>query len=171
LPDLINTLFRDMANTYTQIYIQLVFAVQGRRSLIGNHVKQDLYKYLTGLVQQRMHKLIAINGMPDHVHMLIGQHPDNALSDLVRDVKALSSKHINQNRWVRGKFQWQEGFRAFSYSRSQLGTVIRYIEQQERHHRKRSFREEYLELLTKFGVDFDARYLFTWIEEEQNSQR
>jgi putative transposase len=103
--------------------------------------------------------------MPDHLHLLVGNKPDIALSDLVRDVKAGSSKFINEKHWVRGRFSWQEGFGAFSYSRSQLGTVIRYIENQQKHHARKTFREEYVELLEKFGVDYNPRYLFKTGEE------
>lgn len=149
-----------MANTYTQIYIHVVFAVEGRQSLIAPEHNDELQKYITGSVTGQKQKLIAINNMPDHVHMLIGLTPDVALSDLVRDVKANSSKFINDRRWVAGRFGWQEGFGAFSYARSQLDTVIRYIQNQQKHHAKKSFRDEYVELLEKFGVEYDQRYVF-----------
>ena len=149
-----------MANTYTQIYLHVVFAVEGRQSLIARQHNDELQKYITGIVSAQKHKLIAINNMPDHMHILVGLRPDAALSDLVRDVKAGSSKFINEKRWIVGRFSWQEGFGAFSYSRSQLDTVIRYIQDQQRHHAKKMFREEYLELLEKFGVQYDPRYIF-----------
>jgi REP element-mobilizing transposase RayT len=149
-----------MANTYTQIYIHGVFAVEGRQNLIPPENNDELQKYITGIVSAQKHKLIAINNMPDHLHLLIGLRPDASLSDLVRDVKAGSSKFINERRWVMGRFSWQEGFGAFSYSRSQLGTVIRYIENQQKHHAKKSFRDEYVELLEMFGVEYDRRYIF-----------
>lgn len=149
-----------MANTYTQIYIHVVFAVEGRQNLIRSENNDELQKYITGIVSGQKQKLIAINNMPDHVHILIGLKPDLALSDLVRDIKAGSSGFINRKRWVRGRFGWQEGFGAFSYSRSQLDTVIRYIQNQQKHHAKKSFRQEYVELLEKFGVEYDARYIF-----------
>ncbi len=149
-----------MANTYTQIYIHVVFAVEGRQNLIRPEKNDELQKYITGIVSGQKQKLIAINNMPDHVHILIGLKPDLALSDLVRDIKAGSSGFINRQRWVRGRFGWQEGFGAFSYSRSQLDTVIRYIQNQQKHHAKKSFHQEYVELLEKFGVEYDARYLF-----------
>ncbi len=149
-----------MANTYTQIYIHVVFAVEGRQNLIKPEYNDELQKYITGIVSGQRQKLIAINNMSDHVHLLVGVQPDLALSDLVRDVKAGSSKFINKKRWARGRFSWQEGFGAFSYSRSQLGAVIRYIENQQKHHAKKSFREEYIQLLEKFGVDYDPRYIF-----------
>ena len=150
-----------MANTYTQIYIHVVFAVEGRQNLIKPGYNDEIQKYITGIVTGQEQKLIAINNMPDHLHLLVGLKPDVSLSDLMRDVKACSSKFINQKRWVAGRFSWQEGFGAFSYSRSQLGTVIRYIENQQKHHAKKSFREEYVVLLEKFGVEYDPQYLFT----------
>jgi putative transposase len=149
-----------MANTYTQIYLHIVFAVEGRQNLIAPKHNDELQKYITGIVTAQNHKLITINNMPDHLHLLIGMRPDAALSDLVRDVKAGSSKFINGKRWMIGRFSWQEGFGAFSYSRSQLGMVIRYIQNQQKHHAKKSFRDEYLDLLEKFGVEYDQRYIF-----------
>ena len=149
-----------MANTYTQIYIHVVFAVEGRQSLIQPEHNAELQKYIAGILSGQNQKLIAINNLPDHLHLLIGLRPDSSLSDLVRDVKAGSSKFINEKRWVMGRFSWQEGFGAFSYSRSQLGTVIRYLENQQKHHARQSFREEYVALLEKFGVNYDARYIF-----------
>jgi len=154
-----------MANTYTQIYIHIVFAVEGRQNLIQTERNDELQKYITGIISARKQKLIAINNMPDHLHLLVGLKPDMSLSDLVRDVKANPSKFINEKRWGAGRFSWQEGFGAFSYSRSQLGAVIRYIENQQKHHAKKSFREEYIELLEKFAVDYDRRYIFKTGEE------
>ena len=149
-----------MANTYTQIYIHVVFAVEGRQNLIKAEHNDELQKYITGIVSGQKQKLIAINNMPDHVHLLIGLQADLALSDLVRDIKAGSSGFIKRKRWVAGRFSWQEGFGAFSYSRSQLDTVIRYIQNQQKHHAKKSFRDEYVELLEKFGIEYDKRYIF-----------
>ncbi|MDX6288890.1 MAG: REP-associated tyrosine transposase [Blastocatellia bacterium] len=149
-----------MANTYTQIYIQIVFAVEGRQNLIDPKRNDQLQKYITGIVTAQRQKLIAINNMPDHAHVLIGQRPDSDLSDLVGDIKSGSTNFINRNRWVHGRFSWQEGFGAFSYSHSQLGTVIRYIQNQQLHHRKRSFHDEYIGLLDKFDVPYDQRYVF-----------
>ncbi len=149
-----------MANTYTQIYLHVVFAVEGRQNLIEPEHNDELQKYITGVVSAQRHKLLAINNMPDHLHLLLGLRADAALSDLVRDIKANSSRFISGKRWVRGRFSWQEGFGAFSYSRSQLGTVIRYIENQQKHHASKSFGAEYVELLEKFGVEFDPRYVF-----------
>jgi REP element-mobilizing transposase RayT len=155
-----------MANTYTQIYIQIVFAVQGRQSLIQAERNDELQKYITGIVTNQGQKLIAINNMPDHMHILIGQKPTMALSDLVRDIKAGSSGFINERRWVAGRFSWQEGFGAFSYGHSQLGAVIRYIQNQQQHHRRRSFAEEYEQLLERFNIPHDERYAFQPIAAE-----
>jgi len=154
-----------MANTYTQIYIQAVFAVEGRQSLIVPEHKIEIYKYMTAVIQNKKNKLMVINGMPDHVHLLIGLNPDISLSDLVQDVKSASSRLINDNRWARGHFNWQRGYGAFSYSKSQVSRVAKYIENQERHHAKRSFRDEYEALLRKFEVEYDPRYLFTYIDD------
>jgi putative transposase len=154
-----------MANTYTQIYIHVVFAVEGRQNLIKPEHNDELQKYITGIISGQKQKLIAINNMPDHLHMLVGLRPDSSFSDLVRNVKAGSSKFINERRWVMGRFSRQEGFGAFSHSRSQLGMVIRYIENQQKHHAKKSFREEYVALLEKFDVKYDPRYIFKTTEE------
>jgi putative transposase len=149
-----------MANTYTQIYIHIVFAVEGRQNLIAPERNDELQKYITGIVTAQNQKLIAINNMPDHLHLLVGLRPDSSLSDLVRDIKANSSRFINEKHWVNGRFSWQEGFGAFSHSRSQLDDVIRYIQDQQKHHAKQTFRDEYVALLEKFGVEYDKRYIF-----------
>jgi len=149
-----------MANTYTQIYIHIVFAVEGRQNLISPEHNDELQKYITGIVTAQNQKLIAINNMPDHLHLLVGLRPDSSLSDLVRDIKANSSRFINEKHWVNGRFSWQEGFGAFSHSRSQLDDVIRYIQDQQKHHTKQTFRDEYVALLEKFGVEYDNRYIF-----------
>ena len=153
-----------MANTYTQIYIQIVFAVEGRQNLIRRENKEELQKYMTGIVTARGQKLLAIHCMPDHVHVLIGQKPNIALSDLVGDIKTGSTNFINRQQWVMGRFCWQEGFGAFSYSHSQLDAVIRYVQNQETHHARRTFRDEYLALLRKFNVPHDERYVFKPVE-------
>jgi len=150
-----------MANTYTQIHIHLIFAVQGRAALLPLPHAPELYRYITGIVSGQGQKLLAINGMPDHVHLLIGLRPDKALSDLVRDIKASSSKFLNERGWLREKFAWQAGFGAFSYATSQLPDVIQYIQRQQEHHAKRTFLEEYTLLLKRFEVEYDPRYLFT----------
>ncbi len=153
-----------MANTYTQIYIQIVFAVQGRQCLIPEVHREELYKYTTGIVRNREQKLIAINGMADHVHVFVGMTPTIAVSDLARDVKAGSSGFINEKRWMRGKFSWQEGFGAFSYSHADIDRVAKYINNQAEHHKKQTFREEYEMLLKEFAVDFNEKYLFAQID-------
>ena len=133
-------------------------------SLIQPAFKEDLYRYITGIVKNQKQKLISINGMPDHIHILIGLRPSMALADLVREIKADSTNFINQNKWVRGKFSWQEGYGAFSYGHSQLDTIIRYIQDQEKHHQRRSFRAEYLTLLRKFDIAFEEKYVFEFID-------
>ena len=152
------------ANTFSQIYIQTVFAVSNRQSLIKPGFKEDLYKYISGIVRNQGQKLISINGMADHVHILIGLKPSMALADLVRDIKADSSNHVNENKWVHGRFSWQEGYGAFSYGHSQLDTIVRYIQNQERHHQRRSFRREYLTLLRKFDIAFEEKYIFQFVD-------
>lgn len=148
-----------MANTFTQIYIQFVFAVQNRISLIQAEWKDELYKYITGIVQNNGHKLIAINGIANHVHIFIGYKPNQLIPDLMQDVKGSSSKWINEKRFVKGKFSWQEGYGAFSYSNSQIDSVVKYINDQEMHHKKHTFREEYILLLKKFNISFDEKYI------------
>lgn len=149
-----------MANTYTQIYLHVIFAVKGRGNLISSTWKEELYKYITGIVTNKNQKLIAINGMPNHVHLLVGLKPDIALSDLIRDVKANSSKFINDKQWVMGKFEWQSGFGGFSYSHSQLDVIIKYIRNQEEHHKTKSFKEEYIEFMKRYEIDYKTEYLF-----------
>ncbi len=149
-----------MPNTYTQIHIQAVFAVQNRQSLIQTSWKVELYKYISGILTSNTHKLIIINGMPDHLHVLFGMRPVQSLSDLMQDIKGNSSKWINDKKLVKGKFSWQEGYGAFSYSKSQLPSVIKYIENQEEHHKKITFLEEYIAILKKHEIEFDERYIF-----------
>ena len=153
-----------MANTYTQIHIHAVFAVQNRLFLITENWKERLYQYITGIIQNNGHKMLAINGMPDHLHILFGMRPVQSLSDLMQDIKGDSSKWINNNKLVPGRFSWQEGYGAFSYSKSDLKTVISYIMNQEAHHRGRSFNKEYIQLLEEFDVDFDENYIFKPID-------
>ncbi|MFO7891021.1 MAG: IS200/IS605 family transposase [bacterium] len=154
-----------MANTYTQIYLQFVFAVKNRYSLIQPTWKDELYKYITGIVQNNKHKLIAINGMPNHVHVFVGYKPHQLIPDLLQDIKGNSSKWINDKGFVRVKFSWQAGYGAFSYSHSQIDNVVKYIINQEEHHKKKTFREEYLQLLKKFNVKFNERYILKDIKE------
>jgi putative transposase len=153
-----------MANTYTQIYIQVVFAVRNRATLISRQWKERLHKYITGIVQNKGHKLLAINSMPDHLHIFIGMKPDEPLSDLVRDVKRDSTNFVNQEIKPHGKFAWQEGFGAFSYSRSDIDAVVKYILHQEEHHRRKTFREEYEAFLKEYAVEYDTRYVFEYFE-------
>lgn len=149
-----------MANSYTQIHLQFVFAVKYRTGLIKKTWKNELYRYITGIVQNNNHKMIIINGTPDHIHLLVGMRPAQSISDLLQDIKGSSSKWINEKNFVTHKFAWQEGYGAFSYGKSQVNNVIAYIKNQEKHHRKKSFREEYVEFLEKFEVDYDERYIF-----------
>ncbi len=153
-----------MANTYSQIYIQIVFAVKGRQNLIAKENREELHKFITGIVTNREQKLLAIFAMPDHVHILVGLKPSISISDLVRDIKAGSSKFINDSKWIKGKFNWQEGFGAFSYSKSNLDNVVKYILNQEERHQKKTFKNEYLDFLEKFEIEYDPKYLFDWVE-------
>jgi Transposase and inactivated derivatives len=153
-----------MANTYTQIHIQAVFTVQNRDCIIGKSWKDELFKYITGIIQNHGHKVLAINGMPDHVHVLFGMRPTQSLSDLMQDIKGDSSKWTNNRRFMAGHFAWQEGYGAFSYSKSQIGTVINYINNQEVHHQRKTFIEEYHEILKKFEIVFDEQYVFKPVE-------
>jgi putative transposase len=153
-----------MANTYTQIHIQTVFAVKNRASLITPAWKHELYKYITAIIQNNGHKLLSINGVADHIHILFGMRPDQALSDLMQHVKQDSSKWINQRGFVRGRFSWQEGYGAFSYSKRDVPHVIAYIENQEAHHRKLTLQEEYVEFLKDFEIEHDERYIFKPVE-------
>ena len=154
-----------MANTYSQIYIHVVYAVKRREWLIAPQWRERLHKYTTGIIQNQGHKLIAINTMPNHTHIFIGMRPDAALSDLIRDVKRDSTKFIREGLSPRSFFAWQEGFGAFSYSHSQIGSVVNYILNQEEHYRKRTFREEHESMLKEFAVEFDSRYVFKRIQE------
>jgi putative transposase len=149
-----------MANTYTQMYIHIVFSVKNWQKLITNNFRDDLYKYIAGIIKNDGHKPLAINGIPDHIHIFLGLNPNISVSDSVRDIKSNSSKFINEKKLVKGRFEWQDGFGAFSSSHSQIDSVIKYIMNQETHHRKKTFKEEYLELLKKFNVEYDQRYVF-----------
>jgi len=153
-----------MANTFTQIYVHIVFAVKGRQNLIQKNWKDELHKYICGIVNGKEQKVYAIGGMADHIHLLVSIKPTISISDLVRDMKANSSKWINEKQYVVGKFQWQEGFGAFSYGQSQLDIVITYINNQEQHHEQKTFKDEYMELLQRFNIIYDEKYLFEWIE-------
>ena len=153
-----------MPGTFSQIYIQVVFAVKGRENLISKEWKEDLHKYIAGIIKGKGQQSIIVNGMPDHIHAFIGLRPAMSISDLVRDIKNNSSNFINDNKFVKGKFSWQEGYGAFSYSHSHIENVYQYILNQEEHHKKKTFKDEYIDFLTKFNVDYDEKYLFDWIE-------
>ena len=153
-----------MANTYTQIFIQIVFAVKRRESLILPCYREELHKYMTGIVQQRNHKMLAVFCMPDHTHLFVGMKPTQSVSDLTRDVKAASSGLINDKGWAKKKFEWQNGFGAFSYSHDAIYRVVKYILNQEQHHKNVRFQQEYLALMDEFKIDYDSRYVFDWLE-------
>lgn len=153
-----------MPNTYTQIHIQAIFAVKYRVGIIRKEWKDELFKYIAGIIQQNDHKVLIINGVEDHVHVFFGMRPIQSLSDLMQDVKGNSSKWINEKGLVPGRFEWQSGFGAFSYSKSQIPDVIRYIQNQEEHHKKQTFLSEYVEFLDCFGVEYDERYIFKPLE-------
>jgi putative transposase len=154
-----------MAGTYSQLHIHFVFAVDGRANLVQAHFREELEKYITGIVQERGHKLLAIYCMPDHTHIFVGKRPSQSESDLMRDIKSNSSKMIHDKKWIKGKFAWQEGYGAFSHSKSQVQKVIDYILNQPAHHQKKSFKDEYLEMLKQLEIEYDPRYLFAWIED------
>ena len=153
-----------MANSYTQIYIQVVFAVKNRNASIKPEWEERLYQYITGIVQNKGQKMIAINGVSNHIHFFIGMKPDCCLSDLIREVKKSSNEFINENKFTPFKFYWQEGFGAFSYSHSQIDNVYKYIMNQKAHHKKVTFREEYIDFLKSFEIDYNEKYLFDWLE-------
>jgi REP element-mobilizing transposase RayT len=157
-----------MANTYTQIHIHAVFTVQNRESIILNIWKDELYKYIAGIIQYNKHKLLVINGMPDHIHILFGLRPAQSLSDLMQDIKGSSSKWINAKNFIRGKFIWQEGYGAFSYSKNDLPGIIKYIEHQQEHHKRKTFLEEYLDLLKEFDVEYHEGFVFKPVEFDYN---
>ena len=153
-----------MANTYTQLHIQFVFAVKFRDSVIGQDWEERLYTYMTGIIQNYNHKVLAINGMPDHIHILIGMRPTQSVSDLMETVKSSSSKWINQEKFLKTKFAWQDGFSAFSYTKSHVAAVQKYIYNQKEHHKKESFLDEYRKVLKGFGIEYDEKYIFKPLE-------
>jgi putative transposase len=154
-----------MANTYSEVYIQFVFAVQGRRSLIPPCHREELHKFISGIAERLDQKMLAIFAMPDHLHLFAGMTPQLSHSDFMRDIKAGSSKFINDKQWLNTKFNWQSGFGSFSYSKSQIDRVVKYILNQEEHHKKMTFMNEYISLLKKFEVEYNERYLFEWIDQ------
>lgn len=153
-----------MANTYSKIYLQIVFAVKNRNALIQKEWKERLHGYITGVVQSNGHKMIAINSMPDHIHIFIGYKPNQLISSLVEEIKTSSNSFIKDHNLSSYAFAWQKGYGVFSYSRSQLSNVAKYIEMQELHHAKRTFKEEYLDLLRKFEIEFEEKYVFEFFE-------
>ena len=152
-------------NTYTQLHIQFVFAVKFREAVINPVWKEDLHKYITGVIQKKTHKMLAINAMPDHLHMLIGYRPVDHMSDMIRVVKNASKDWMNENNLTKSKFQWQDGFGAFSYTKKDINDVINYIKMQEQHHHKKTFLEEYALLLEEFEIEYDDRYLFKVLQD------
>ncbi len=154
-----------MAGTFSQIYIQIVFAVKGRKSLIKPAWEEELFKYISGIVNHKSQKMLAINGVPDHIHFLIGMRPSCCLADLVREVKKASHSFVSSKRPIAPGFQWQEGYGAFSYSHSALDNVIAYIMNQKEHHRAMTFQEEYKAFLKKLEIDHEENYLFEWIDD------
>jgi putative transposase len=155
-----------MPNTFTQLYIQFVFAVKYRQAFIHASWKNELYKYITGIVQNKGSKMLAINGMPDHIHIFTGYEPKIAIPDLIKDIKLASNEWINKNYLTKQKFAWQESYGAFSYSRSDIHKVCLYIENQELHHAKKTFREEYISLLNAFEINYEEKYLFEFFDKE-----
>lgn len=153
-----------MAGTFSQIYIQIVFAPKGRENLIGKNWKDELHKYISGIITNKGQKSIIVNGVSDHIHLFVGLKPSMAISDLVRDIKNNSSNFINEKKFVKGKFSWQEGYGAFSYAHSQIEQVYNYILNQEEHHHKKTFKEEYLDFMQKFEIEYNEKFLFEWIE-------
>ena len=154
------------SGTFSKLYVQFVFATKGRTSSIAPEWEDELYKYITGIVTNKGQKLLAINGMPDHIHILINFKPLCCLSDLVREIKKASTVFINDNRWLKSKFSWQSGYGAFSYSEREIGTIIRYIQNQKIHHGSSGFKEEYTELLSEFDIKYENRFLFDFIDEK-----
>lgn len=154
-----------MAGTFSQIYIQIVFAVNGRSNLLLEPWREEVFKYMAGIVKGKNQKSIIVNGVSNHVHLFVGLKPSMCISDLVRDIKNNSTNFINGRKLIQGKFSWQEGFGSFSYSHSQIDQVYQYILNQKEHHRKKTFKEEYLDFLKKFEIEYDEKYLFEWHDE------
>lgn len=149
---------------FTQLYIHLIFSPKYRDRLLIKEIRSEIFSYISGIITNRKHKSIIINGMPDHIHILIGGNPNDKISDLVGCIKRESSSFINEKNWSQGKFHWQDGYGAFSYGRSQLNDIYNYIANQEIHHKKRTFREEYRALLKKFEIEYDDKYLFDFFD-------
>ena len=152
-----------MANTYYQLYVQLIFSVKNRYCLINESCREEIQKYITGIIANNGCVSLAIYANPDHVHILTSIKPNILVSNLVRDIKGSTSRFINEKRFSSYHFQWQEGYGAFTYSQSQMESVRQYIFNQPEHHRKNTFKEEYIDFLNKFCVAYDDRFLFDWI--------
>jgi REP element-mobilizing transposase RayT len=153
-----------MANSYSQIHLQLIFAVRFRAGVIHPSWEKELYRYISGIIEGNLHKLLAINGVPDHLHILIGMRPSQSLSELMQDIKTSSSKWINKKGFVPGRFEWQSGYAAFSYDRTAIRNVVRYIENQKEHHGVKTFKDEYIGFLEEHNIDYDERYIFKDLE-------
>ena len=151
-------------STHSEIYIQIIFAVNGSDSLIGSHWENELYKFITGIVQAKGNKMLAIDGMPDHIHFFIGLHIDCTLADLVREIKKSSNAYINSNKFTKSRFSWQSGYGAFSYSKSDIDTVVKYIMNQKEHHKNQTFKDEFISFLKEYNIKYDEKYLFNWID-------
>ncbi|MDX2046365.1 MAG: IS200/IS605 family transposase [Chitinophagaceae bacterium] len=153
-----------MPNTFSQIYLQFVFAVQHRQALIPREHKEELHKYITGLVQNRNAKMIAVHCMPDHTHIFVGPKPTVYIPDFIKEIKVESNEFINNKKWVKGNFKWQEGYGVFSYSHSHIDRVAKYVLNQEAHHKKKTFRQEYHEFLERFAIPYEEKYLFDFMD-------
>ncbi|MDX2189893.1 MAG: IS200/IS605 family transposase [Bacteroidota bacterium] len=153
-----------MPGTFSKIYIQVVFAVKYREAIINESWESRLFQYISGIIKEKEQKLIAINGMPDHIHIFIGMKPSCNLSDLVREIKKSSTQFVNENKFSKHKFQWQEGYGAFSYGHSQIDVVAKYVMNQKEHHKRQSFKNEYIQFLQNFEVEFDEKFLFNWFD-------
>jgi len=153
-----------MANTYSQIHLQFVFAVQNRQCLIAEPVREEIERYITGMVQNFGHKMLSIYAMPDHIHLLTGYRPEQAIKDFMREIKSRSTDFINRKSLIKHRFSWQEGYGAFSYTKRDVPIITNYIRNQPLHHKKQTFKEEYIGLLQEFEIPFEEKYLFNWIE-------
>ena len=149
---------------FTQLHIQLVFAVKHRDRLLNNNIRNEVFSYMSGIVTNLKHKSIIINGVSDHVHVFLGLNPSVSISDTIWELKRSSSLFINNKNWFNSKFNWQDGYGAFSYSKSQVENVYNYILSQEEHHKRRTFKEEYIDFLDKFEIEYDKKYLFDFFE-------
>jgi REP element-mobilizing transposase RayT len=157
-----------MADTYTQLYVHIIFSVKNRERIIPASKKSEIFQYISGIIKNKDLVPIAVNGTQDHLHILLGFRPDVPISKVVQEIKNNSSKQINLNKWVKGRFQWQKGYAAFSCSKSQLRIISNYIRNQENHHRKKSFQDEYIQILNNHKIRFDEKYVFDFREETKD---